>query len=166
MSHLSFSAAFASWCRDPSFHVATTSLFRLCCNTVLYYLHFYCDLESLSRQRLAATELDFLLQPCSNVTTWLLGVCQIFTVVTQISCRNKITLCSTYSFCRDLVCYVVIGLLCICVETSVTTQKVCRDGILPPLSLFPCCNFIFDVATWTFVLGMFCMLRPQYVMSR
>ena len=43
MSQHSFSAASANWCRDPSFHVATTSLFRLCCNTVLYYLHFCRD---------------------------------------------------------------------------------------------------------------------------
>ena len=62
MSQHSLSVAFSSWCRDPSFHVATTSLFRLCCNTVLYYLHFYCNPKSLSRQRLVATELDFLLQ--------------------------------------------------------------------------------------------------------
>ena len=48
MSQHNFSAASTSWCRDPSFHVATTSLFRLCCNTVLYYLHFCRDPESLS----------------------------------------------------------------------------------------------------------------------
>ena len=45
----SFSAASASWCRDLIFHVVTTSLFRLCCNTVLYYLHFCRDPKSLSR---------------------------------------------------------------------------------------------------------------------
>ena len=65
----SFSATSTSWCRDPSFHAATVSLFRLCCNTVLYYLHFCRDLESLSRYRLVATELDFLLQLCSDVVT-------------------------------------------------------------------------------------------------
>ena len=91
MSQHSFSVAFASWCRDPSFHVATTSLFRLCCNTVLYYLHFCRDLKSLSRQRLVATELDFLLQLCSDVVTWLLGV---------------VNIC-----CLDPVCYVVTKLI-------------------------------------------------------
>ena len=69
MSQHSFNAASASWCHDPIFHVMTASLFRLCCNTVLYYLHFCRDLESLSRQRLVATELDFLLQLCSDVAT-------------------------------------------------------------------------------------------------
>ena len=57
--------------------------------------------------------------------------------------------------------HVATGLLCICVEISVATQKVCRDGVLPPLSIFPCSNFNFYVATWTFVLGMFYMSRPQ-----
>ena len=69
MSKHSFNAASASWCRDPSFHVATTSLFKLCCNPVLYYLHFCHDPESLSRQRLVAIELDFLLQLCFDVAT-------------------------------------------------------------------------------------------------
>ena len=64
ISQHSFNAASESWCRDPSFHVATASQLRLCCNNVLYYLHFYRASESLSRQRLVATELDFLLQLC------------------------------------------------------------------------------------------------------
>ena len=46
MSQHSFMAASSSWCLNQSFHVATVSLFRLCCNTVLYYLHFYRDPES------------------------------------------------------------------------------------------------------------------------
>ena len=82
MSQHSFSASSASWCRDQSFHVTTASLFRLCCNIILYYLHF------------------------------------------------------------------------------------CRDRGLLPLSLTSCCNFVLDVVTWTFVFGMFCMLRFQYVMSQ
>ena len=61
MSQHNFSATYASWCHDPSFHVATASLFKLCCNIVLYYLHFCRDLKSLSRQRFVANELDFLL---------------------------------------------------------------------------------------------------------
>ena len=69
--------------------------------------------------------------------------------------------------CRDSssVLVLVATLSCIIV-ISVVTQKVYHDKVLPPLSMFPYCNFIFDVATWTFVLGMFCMLRPQYVMLR
>ena len=61
---------------------------------------------------------------------------------------------------------VLIGTLSCIIVISIATQKVCRNRVLPPLSLFPCCSFIFYVATWTFVLGMFCMSRPQYVMSR
>ena len=48
MSQHSFNAASTSWCRYPSSYVATISLFRLCCNTVLYYLYFYRDPKSLS----------------------------------------------------------------------------------------------------------------------
>ena len=60
---------------------------------------------------------------------------------------------------------VLVATLSRIIGISVATQKVCRDRVLPPLSLFPCCSFIFDVTTWTFVLGMFCTSRPQYVMS-
>ena len=94
MSQHNFSAASASWFHDPSFYVAIASLFRLCYNTYLYYLHFCRNPKSLLQQRLVATELDFLLQPSSDVATWLLGVCQIFAVVTQFSCRDTTLLCS------------------------------------------------------------------------
>ena len=58
---------------------------------VLYYPHFYHDPESLSRQSLIVTELDFLLQLRSDVATWLLGVVNIY--------------------CRDPVFYVVTRLI-------------------------------------------------------
>ena len=83
MSQHSFSAAFVSWFRDPSFLVVTASLFRLCYNTVLYYLHFYSDPASLSRQRLVSTRLDFLLHLCFDVATRLLSV-------VNICCRDPI----------------------------------------------------------------------------
>ena len=67
---------------------------------------------------------------------------------------------------RQHFCYGYVATLYCIIVISIATQKVCRDRVLPPLSLFPCCSFIFYVATWTFVLGMFCMSRPQYVMSR
>ena len=38
-------------------------------------------------------------------------VLSIFAVATQFSCHYKTFLCSTYSLCRDLVCYVVTTLL-------------------------------------------------------
>ena len=68
MSQHSFGAASASWCRDPSFHVTTAPLFRLCCNTVLYYFHLCRDQKSVVTE-LVATELDFLLQLCFDVAT-------------------------------------------------------------------------------------------------
>ena len=104
MSQHNFSATSVSWCHDLSFYVATASLFRLCCNTALYYLHFFHDPESLSRHRLVATELDFLSQLRSDVVTWLLGVVNIY-------CRDKNLLCLAYLFYRDPVCYVMTELL-------------------------------------------------------
>ena len=46
--------------------------------------------------------------------------------------------------CRDSssVLVLIATLSCIIV-ILVATQKVCREKVLPPLSLFPCCNFIF-----------------------
>ena len=64
-------------------------------------MHFCRDPISLSRQRLVATEFDFLLQPCYDVATWLLDVCQIFAVVTQVSCHDKISLHLYEDLCRD-----------------------------------------------------------------
>ena len=127
MSQHSFSAASASWCHDPSFHVMTTSLFKLCCNIVLYYQHFCRDPESLSRQRLVATELDFL-------------VLSIFAVATQFSCHNNTLLCLAYSFCRDLVCYVTTTLLCIVLKSLSRPRKVYHD-------LVSLCSAYFCVAT-------------------
>ena len=117
MSQLCFSATSASWCRDPSFYVATASLFRLCCNIVLYYLHFCRDPKSLSRQRLVTTMQ--LSQLSSDVKTWLLGV-------VNICYRDKTLLCSTYLFCRDPVCYVTIELLFIMLNSFSQPRKVCR----------------------------------------
>ena len=133
MSQHSFSATSASWCRDPSFHVGTASLFRLCCNTVLYYPHFCRDPKSRLRQRLVATELDFLSQLRSHVATWFLGVVNILCrdmvwhVATQFSCPDQTLLCSTYSFCRDPVCCVTTELLCIVLNSLSRHIKVCCD---------------------------------------
>ena len=122
MSQHSFSATSASWFRDPSFHVAITSLSRLCCDIVLYYLHFCRDLESLSRQRLVSTELDFLLQLCSDVATWLLGV-------VNICCRDLVFMSRQDSSMLSLIVLLRPSLLCRdktslhCVETFVMTWK-------------------------------------------
>ena len=120
MSQHSVSAASVSWCHDPSFPVATASLFRLCCNTVLYYLHFFRDrgLFPLSLTSCCSFVLmlrhDFL-------------VLSIFAVATQFSCRDKTLLCSAYSLCRDPVCYVATELLCIVLKPLSRHIKVCTD---------------------------------------
>ena len=108
MSQYSFSAAYASWCHDQSFHVATVML--IC---------FF----------------KLMLRP-------------------SFSCRDSIS-----------ILVIVATLFCIIV-ILVATQKVYRDRVMSPLSLFLCRNLIFYVATLTFVLGMFYMSQPQYVMSR
>ena len=133
MSQHSFSASFASLCRNPSFHVATISIFRLCCNTVLFYPHFCRDLKSLSQQRLVSTKLDFLLQLHYDIATWLLGV-------VNICCRYNTLLCSAYSFWCDPVCYVATELLCI-VLNSLSRPRFSL------FSLFLCCDIKIHVAT-------------------
>ena len=89
VSQHSFSAASTSWCRNPSFHVATVMLI--------------CFFKLMSRP--------------------------------SFSCRDNI---SVLVLVATLSCIIVI---------SIATQKVCRDRVLTPLSLFPCYSFIFYVAT-------------------
>ena len=100
-----FSTTSASWCRDPSFHVVTSSLFRLCCNTVLYFMYFCHDPESLSRQRLVLLSLT----SCCSLALMLRHdflMLSIFSIAIQFSCRNKTLRCSAYSCYHDPVCYV------------------------------------------------------------
>ena len=56
-------------------------------------------------------------------------VLSIFAVVAQFSYRDKILLCLAYSFCRDPVCYVAIGLLFIVLKSLSRHIKVCRDFV-------------------------------------
>ena len=53
----------------------------------------------------------------------------------RFSCRHNIFL------------LVVVAMLSCIIVISFATQKVCRDRVLLPLSLFPCCNFIFYFVT-------------------
>ena len=108
MPQHSFSAASISWCCDPSFHVAIASLFRLCCNFVLYYL--------VTTQKVCHDRglLPLSLTSCCSFVLILRHgflVLSIFVVATQFSCRDKTLLCLAYSFCRDPVCYVTTELL-------------------------------------------------------
>ena len=133
MSQHSFSAASASWYRDLSFHVATASLFRLCCNTVLYYLHF-CRDRGL---------LPLSLTSCCNFVLMLRHdflVLSIFTVATQFSCCDQTLLCSVYSFCRDPVCCIMTELLCNVLKPLSRPRKVCHD-------LVSLCSAYFCVVT-------------------
>ena len=82
-------SAYASWCRDQSFHVATVML-----------------------------------------------IC-FFKLMSQPS-----------FFCRDSISFLVLVTTLSCIIVIlVATQKVYRDRVLSPLSLFPYCSFIFYVAT-------------------
>ena len=67
-------------------------------------------------------------------------VLSIFAIATQFSCRYKTLLCSAYSFCRDPICYVVIELFCIVLNSLLRPRKVCRD-------LVSLCSSYFYVAT-------------------
>ena len=50
--------------------------------------------------------------------------------------------------CRDNISVLVLVATLSCIIfISIATQKVCRDRVLSPLSLFPCCIFIFYVMT-------------------
>ena len=135
MSQHSFSAASASGCLDPSFHVAIASLFRSCCNTVLYYLHFFVT-QKVYRDRVL---LPLSLTSYRNFVMMLRHgflVLSIFTVATQFLCRNKTLLCSAYSFCCDPVCYVATELLCIVLKPLSRLRKVCHDLVFLCLAYF------------------------------
>ena len=64
-----------------------------------------------------------------------------FDVATQLFLSRQ-HLC--YGSCCNIVLHIVI---------SVATQKVCRDRVLLPLNLFPCCNFIFFICDLDFCVG-------------
>ena len=96
-----FQCNFLKLVSRPKFSCRIASLFMLCCNTVLYYLHFYCE-KGL---------LPLSLTSCYNSVLIFrhdfLGF-SIFSIATQFSCRDKTLLCSPYSLCRDPACYVTI----------------------------------------------------------
>ena len=164
MSQHSFSVASSSWCCDPSFHFAIASLFRLCCNTVLYYLHFCHDLEILSQQRLVATELDFLLQLVLMLRHDFL-VLLIFAIATQFSCRDKALLCSSCSFCCDPVCFVTIALLCIVLKSLSRHIKVCRD-LVSLSSAYFCVATLRSMSRHRFISSVLSMLQHWFPLLR
>ena len=64
MSQHNFSAASASWCCDQSFHFATYLYSGYVATLSCIICIFVATLKVVSRQRLVATELNFLLQLC------------------------------------------------------------------------------------------------------
>ena len=65
----------------------------------------------------------------------------------MLICFFKLMLRPRFS-CRDNISFLVLVATLSCIIViSVASQKVCRDGVLSPLSPFPCCSFIFYVAT-------------------
>ena len=71
-----------------------------------------------------------------------------------------------FSSCNSISVQVMLQHCLISSSFLLRPRKFCLNRGLLPLSLTSCCNFVLDVATWTFVFGMFFMSRPQYVMSR
>ena len=109
---------------------------------------FCCSKESYVATCFLCSSLDFNRDSVFLVATMML------------SCFFKLVSRPSFS-CHDIIyALILVAALSCIIVISVVTQKVCRNRVLPPLSLFPCCNFIFDVPTWTFVLGMFYMSRP------
>ena len=82
-----------------------------------------------------------------------------------LNCFFKLVSRPSFSYRDSIYVLVLIVTLSCIIVISVATQKVCRDRVMSPLSLFPCCRFIIYVVK-AFLLGMFCMSRPQYVMPR
>ena len=124
--------------------------YKLCRDRVSNFVAgFCCSKQSYVTTCFLCSSLDFSRDNVFLVATVMMSC--FFKLVSRpsFSCRNNI-----------FVLVLVATLSCIIV-ISVATQKVCRDRVLPPLSLFPCCSFIFYVATWTFVWGCFACCDPN-----
>ena len=78
----------------------------------------------------------------------------VFLVATvTLSCFFKLVSRPSFS-CRDNICVLVLVATLSCIIViSVATQKVCRDRVLSPLSLFPCCSYIFLCYDLDFCVG-------------
>ena len=64
-------------------------------------------------------------------------------IIVMLICFFKLMSRPSFS-CRDSISILVLVATLSCIIViSVTTQKVCRDRVLSPLSMFPCCSFIF-----------------------
>ena len=114
MSQHSFNAASASWCRNPSFYVVIASLFKLCCNTILYYLHF-CHDRGL---------LPLSLTSCCNLVLMLRHGFLVF--VKYLLSRHDSSVFSLIVLSRSGF-HVATELLCIMLKSLSRHRKVYRD---------------------------------------
>ena len=108
----------------------------------------------------SAASTSWCHDPSFHVLPW------ISVATALLSCFFKLVSLPNFSCFDNISVMVFVAALSCIINISVTTQKVCLDRVLSPRSMFPSCSFLFYVATYTFVLEMFCMSRPQYVMSR
>ena len=131
---------------QPRFPCRDSIFVQVMLQPVLYYLHFCRDLESLSRQRLVATELDFLSQLRSDVATWLLGVVNICCLDLVFMSRQDSSVFRLLVMSRpSLLCSDMTSLHC--VEFFVTTYKSLSRPRFSMFSLFMCCDIKIHVAT-------------------
>ena len=80
-------------------------------------------------------------RPVFSVLPWIL------VAIVMLCCFFKLMSRPIFSYLDSISVLVLVAILSCIIGILVTTQKVCRNRVLPPLSLFPCYNFIFDVAT-------------------
>ena len=93
---------------------------------------FQCSFYKLvSRPKFPCSSLDFSHDSVFLVATVLL------------SCFFKLVSRPRFSCLDNISVLVLVATLSCIIIISVVTQKVCRDRVLSPLSLFPCCSFIF-----------------------
>ena len=79
---------------------------------------------------------------------------QSFHVATvMLICFFKLMWLPCFSCHDSISVLVLVATLSFIIVISVTTQKVCCDRVLSPLSLFPCCSFIFLCCDLNFCVG-------------
>ena len=108
---------------------------------------------SLSRQSfLCHDNILFIPQTCMSqhqhpcLNTVLMQLLQVGVV-------TKVLMHPSFSYRDSISILVLVATLSCIIVISVMTQKVCRDRVLSPLSLFPCCSFIFLWCDLDFCVG-------------
>ena len=73
--------------------------------------------------------------------------------IVMLICFFKLMSRPSFSCCDNIFVLVLVATLSCIIAISVATQKVCRNRVLSPLSMFPCCNFIFLCCNLDFCVG-------------